>query len=90
MVFIDVQKGKAQQQIDAYKALKPLVLAESGCLQYELQQVLDKPEQFILLEQWESTAALAAHDVTPHMIAADAHCPSFRAKPATVISLVDV
>jgi len=90
MVLIDVQEGKAQEQIDAYNALKPLVLAEPGCLQYQLQQVVDKPEQFILLEQWESTAALAAHDVTPHMVAADAHSPSFRAKPATVVSLIDV
>lgn len=36
LVFIEVMPGKRAEQIEVYKALKPLVEAEPGCLRYEL------------------------------------------------------
>ncbi len=61
--------------------------AEPGCLQYDLHAVDGDADRFVRLERRASPAALAAHDVTPHMIAADARNPSFRAGPATVWKL---
>ena len=87
IVLIEVQAGQREKQIDIYKKLAPLVLAELGCLQYELKAVEGNNSQFVLLEKWESNEALSAHDVTEHMIEADALTPSFREKPATVIKL---
>jgi quinol monooxygenase YgiN len=40
-----------------------------------------------LLERWSSLEALAAHDVTPHMLEADAKNTGFRAGPVEVLEL---
>ncbi len=84
LVFIEVMPGKRDEQIEAYKKLKPSVLAEPGCLRYELLSDEKDENKFILVEKWASKAALDAHDNTEHMIAADAHSPTFRAGPAIV------
>ncbi len=49
-----------------------------------------KENEFVLLEKWESIEALSAHDVTEHMIEADASSSAYRAKPATVIKLFNL
>ncbi|MFG2146838.1 putative quinol monooxygenase [Streptomyces sp. NPDC048696] len=61
--------------------------AEEGCLQYDLHRVVDDPDRFVLVELWSSREALAAHDVTAHMVAADATSPAFRAGAAQVIEV---
>ena len=90
IVLIEVMPGKRDVQIAAYEQLKPLVLAEPGCMQYELFADASDGNKFVLLEKWASQGALDAHDVTPHMVAADARNPTFRAKPATVIKMTAV
>jgi quinol monooxygenase YgiN len=84
LVFIEVMPGKRDEQIEAYKNLKPLVLAEPGCLRYELLSDDEDENKFVLVEKWESEAALDAHDKSEHMVAADAKNPTFRAGPAVV------
>ncbi len=90
IVLIEVLPGMRERQIDAYEKLRPLVLAESGCLQYELFSDTTSENKFVLVEKWSSRAALDAHDQTDHMIAADAYSPTFRAKSATVMKLATV
>jgi quinol monooxygenase YgiN len=85
LVFIEVMPGKRSEQIEAYENLKPLVLAEPGCLRYELLSDNEDGNKFIIVEKWASQAALDAHDNTEHMLAADAHSPTFRAGPANVV-----
>ncbi|MGN6649591.1 putative quinol monooxygenase [Trinickia sp.] len=87
VISIQTLPGKGHEQIAAYEKLAPVVRAEAGCLQYDLHAVVGADDSFLLIERWASAAALAAHDVTPHMIAADAHSPSFRAGPAKVMQL---
>jgi len=84
LVFIEVMPGKRNEQIEAYKALKPLVEAEPGCLRYELLADSNDDNKFILVEKWASQEALDAHDNSEHMVAADAHSPTFRTGPARV------
>ena len=84
LVFIEVMPGKRAEQIKAFKALKPLVEAEPGCLRYELLADSNDENRFILIEKWASQEALDVHDNTEHMVAADAHSPTFRAGPARV------
>ena len=84
LVFIEVMPGKRAEQIEAYKALKPLVEAEPGCRRYELLADSNDENRFILIEKWASQEALDAHDNSEHMVAADAHSPTFRAGPARV------
>lgn len=90
IVMIEVMSGKRDIQLAAYEKLKPLVLAEPGCLQYELFSDSANENKFVLIEKWASQNALDAHDQTEHMVAADAHSPTFRAKPATVIKMAAV
>jgi quinol monooxygenase YgiN len=87
LILIETQTGLAQRQIDAFAKLAPLVRAEAGCLQYDLHQVTDKPDRFVLLERWSSSDALVAHGVTAHMLEADAGNGAFRAGPVEVFSL---
>lgn len=87
VILIETKVGCANQQIQAFKSLQPLVLAEQGCLQYELTQDINNENQFILIEKWVTQADLDAHDITSHMVEADKNNPSFRAKPATVFKL---
>ena len=92
LVLIEVQPGKRQQQLQAYQQLKPLVLAEPGCLLYDLFADASDENKFLLVEHWVSQIALDAHDLASHMVEADRLNPSFRAKPSVVIkmNLVDV
>jgi quinol monooxygenase YgiN len=90
LVLIEVQPGKRQQQLRAYQRLKPLVLAEAGCLQYDLLADASDENKFVLVEHWASQAALDAHDLAPHMVEADRLNPSFRAKPSVVVKMNQV
>ncbi|NVZ54539.1 antibiotic biosynthesis monooxygenase [Pseudomonas sp. B6002] len=56
---------------------------EAGCEQYELNQDLQSPGTFYMIERWSSDAALAAHDQS-------AHIQSFRAKAPEVLELFDL
>lgn len=87
LVLITTLPGRGREQREAYERLAPLVRAEEGCLRYDLHGVADDPDRFVLIEEWTSKAALAAHDATPHMIEADAAAPAFRAGLAQLLEL---
>ncbi|WP_375724042.1 antibiotic biosynthesis monooxygenase [Arcobacter sp. KX21116] len=89
IIDIVVKDGLRDKQIEAFKKLAPLVLKEEGCLQYELKEVEDDKNRFIILEKWASNEALLAHDETAHMIEADSKSPLFREK-TTVLKLFDI
>ena len=88
IVSIRVEPGRATEQVDLFSEIAPLVRAEPGCVTYELHTVAGDPDRFVILEWWESSDALAAHDEMPHMVAADARTPAFRDGSAHV-TLVD-
>jgi len=87
VILIQTKPGRGSEQLAAYKELAPLVRAEQGCIQYDLHPVSGDDDRFVLIERWTSKEALATHDLTSHMIAADAHSPTFRAGPATVMHI---
>lgn len=86
-ILITTKPGLALEQVAAFAHLAPVVRAEAGCLQYDLHSVTGDDNRFVLLEAWESSEALAAHDASLHMIEADAASPMFRAGPAEVLEL---
>ena len=80
MVFvlatIELAEGVRDTFLEHMKDLVPQVRAEAGCLQYQPavdvraelpveQQVCD--DTVIMVEAWESVAALQAHLAAPHM-----------------------
>ncbi len=90
VVLIEVIPGKREAQINAFKNLQPLVLAEDGCIQYELKADQDNENRFVIIERWASAEALAAHAVSPHMVEAGKKNHLFRAKPVEIIKLSDI
>ncbi|RBO83989.1 antibiotic biosynthesis monooxygenase family protein [Marinomonas aquiplantarum] len=90
VILIEVQPGKAEEQISLYQKIRPLVLGEEGCLEYELNRVSGSDVKFVLTERWASEECLAKHDETPHMKEADSISPLFRAGPASVLKLIGV
>jgi quinol monooxygenase YgiN len=87
LVLIEVQPGKRQHQLQAYQHIKPLVLAENGCMQYDMFADAGDENKFVLVEHWSSQAALDAHDLATHMVEADRLNASFRSKPSVVIKM---
>jgi quinol monooxygenase YgiN len=90
LIMIEVKPGQRDEQIKAYNKLVPLVLAEQGCLEYDLRAVEENENKFVLVEKWISEGALEFHDNTDYMKKADSLNHNFRAKPAEVIRLVDI
>jgi quinol monooxygenase YgiN len=84
VVSIQVKPGRGAEQEAFFAQLAPLVRAEDGCLQYELHPVIGDPDRYVILEWWESEAALAAHGSAPHMATVPESNAVFRAAPAVL------
>ena len=90
VILIEVQSGKADEQIALYKKIRPLVLNEEGCISYEMSRVSGSDVKFVLTESWKSKESLEVHDAMPYMIEADSISPTFRAGPAIVLELTEL
>lgn len=57
---------------EAFKPIfKRLVIgsrAEHGCVQYELNQSIENPNIYIVVETWQSQQAIDLHNTTPHFV----------------------
>ncbi|OCG15378.1 hypothetical protein A9G24_05225 [Gilliamella sp. App6-5] len=58
-----------------YEAFQPILKrlvtgsrAETGCVRYELNQSIDNPNIFIVIETWASQQAIDFHNATPHFV----------------------
>jgi quinol monooxygenase YgiN len=83
--------AKPQQRaalLAAFKAIVPAVHAEAGCIEYGPVIDVDGaepafgPDTFVVVEKWESMAALKAHSMAPHMVAYGAKTKDLVAKRA--------
>jgi quinol monooxygenase YgiN len=57
---------------------------ENGCIVYDVLQDMAEPGVFLLVEEWESHAALEAHNKTAHFHEAVAKSASLLGKPLEV------
>lgn len=73
---IDLASGTRDEFLAEFRKLIPDVKAEDGCLEYGPAidagtdiptQARIGPDKVVIVEQWESVAALKAHGVAPHM-----------------------
>jgi quinol monooxygenase YgiN len=76
LAIITAKPGERETVLAVFRANMPAVHAEEGCVQYE--PVIDAPDagaaqaplgpdSFVVVERWESMAALQAHSRSPHM-----------------------
>lgn len=74
--------------LNVFNANVPAVRAEAGCIEYGATIDVDDadpafgPDTFVVVEKWESLAALKAHAVAPHMQAYAAKVKELVAKRA--------
>lgn len=73
---LTIDPARRQAFLKSFADLRPLVLAEEGCIEYDVavDQPTDLPPQELLgdgavmvVEKWESVEKLKAHLVAPHM-----------------------
>ena len=73
LAFITTKPGQRAAVLEIFKANIPAVLAEAGCIEYGATiDVVGAnpafgPDSFVVIEKWESLAALKAHAAAPHM-----------------------
>ena len=61
VVTVQVAGGRAEDFIDAFKALQASALREPGCEQYELFRSVDDPDTMVMLERWSTRELLDRH-----------------------------
>ena len=78
LAVITAKPGQRESILTRFQANVPAVLAEAGCIEYGAAidaagigpiQTPYGPDTFVVVEKWESPAALAAHAAAPHMAA---------------------
>lgn len=84
---LKVDPARRSELLAAFAELTPEVLAEDGCIEYgaavdtptplDVQQAVGD-DAVVVVEKWESVAALEAHLAAPHMAA-------FREKTADLV-----
>lgn len=78
VAVITAKPGQRDKILEAYRANRPAVLAEDGCIEYTAtvdaagmpaSRGTFGPDTFVVVEKWASLAALQAHAAAPHMAA---------------------
>jgi quinol monooxygenase YgiN len=78
VAIIAAKPGQRDKILDAFRANRPAVLAEDGCIEYAAtvdaaglpaSRGTFGPDTFVVVEKWASLAALQAHAASPHMAA---------------------
>lgn len=75
LAVITTKPGKRDEVLKLFKANVPAVLEEDGCIEYGATvDCADADfaskygdDTFVVVEKWESMAALGAHAASPHM-----------------------
>jgi quinol monooxygenase YgiN len=89
VAIITTHPGKRAEVLELFHRNMPTVRAEAGCIEYGptvdaegISGPLFGPDTFVVVEKWESPAALAAHAKAPHMAAYAAKAQSLIANRA--------
>jgi len=77
LATIELHAGKRAAFLDEFRQIVPKVRAEAGCIEYfpatDVSSGLavqgpQRDDIVVVIEKWESTAALEAHLIAPHMM----------------------
>ncbi|RZL88051.1 MAG: antibiotic biosynthesis monooxygenase [Variovorax sp.] len=78
VAVITAKPGQRDRILEAFRANRAAVLAEEGCIEYNATvDAAGMPasrgsfgaDTFVVIEKWETLAALQAHAAAPHMAA---------------------
>jgi len=66
IVHFKVKRDQVEAVLAVAKKAVPASRAEKGCIAYDVQQNLEDPTEFFVLETWHDTKALQFHSGTNH------------------------
>jgi quinol monooxygenase YgiN len=78
IALITAKPGQRAAILEAFRANRPAVLAEDGCIEYDAAidaegagkiQTPIGGDAFVVVEKWRDIDALKAHAASPHMAA---------------------
>lgn len=78
LAIITARPGQRDAVLEAFRANRPNVLAEDGCIEYDAAVDASPapgfaapfgPDAFVVIEKWRDLDALNAHARAPHMAA---------------------
>ncbi|HET6500171.1 MAG TPA: putative quinol monooxygenase [Amycolatopsis sp.] len=81
---IEAAEGNEDKVEQALREAIPVVHTEPGCLRYALHRDPQSPATFVMIENWESDEALAAHFQTPAFLKLGAALNGLLAKPLLI------
>ena len=67
LVNYTIHPGQREAFLQKVAAIRPQILAEEGCVQYEYCPSASDENKIILVEQWDSREAQKVHLDQPHM-----------------------
>ncbi len=67
LVNYTINPGQREEFLAKAAAIRPQILAEKGCVQYEYCPSAADENKIILVEQWDSRQAQKIHLDQPHM-----------------------
>ncbi|WP_419727774.1 putative quinol monooxygenase [Lichenicola sp.] len=67
VAVVVARAGQADAIMKAIEAVVAATRGETGCLSYVPHRDVQDPDRFVFIEDWESQAALDAHNRTPHL-----------------------
>lgn len=65
-VFV-ARPERTAQLLEQLVELERASRADPGCLVYRVFRDADRPDRFVLVEEWSDQAALDAHNAQPHV-----------------------
>jgi quinol monooxygenase YgiN len=91
VAIITAVPGARERVLEAFRANRPTVLQEEGCIEYNATVDAAEPakgwaafgpDTIVIIEKWASRDALKAHAAAPHMLAYGAKVKDFVANRA--------
>jgi (4S)-4-hydroxy-5-phosphonooxypentane-2,3-dione isomerase len=67
-VHLLIKSGREQETADMFRSYVRLVVAEPGCVRFDVHQSRKDPRRFLLYELYRDDPALDAHRRTPHYL----------------------
>jgi autoinducer 2-degrading protein len=81
---VRMQEGKAEESLEAFRWMHPLVMKDPGAMLYSLQRSKSDPNEFLFYEKYEDDEAFAYHLSTDHFKTLSAKIDPLMAAPPEI------
>jgi len=82
--FLEVKDGTTKDFLDAANKCVTETRKEPGCKFYTLYTNAEDPLKYVIVEEWESSAALDEHKTLPHYLELGKNLKDILASPPVV------